>query len=861
MKLKLMTSVVAVFAIACGDDGQAPAHDAAPEPDTGTSPVAADDSFELDEDSAFTVAAAQGVLANDVSDAGALVAVLDTPPAHGTVVLQPDGGFSYTPAANYAGTDELTYHATVDGQSSAIARVALVIRPVADAPIANSDSFAVDEDTTLGVAVADSVLDNDTDVDGDTLVAQLVTDVSHGVLTLAADGSFSYQPDPNYFGTDSFVYAADDGALSSMETVSIEVRSVNDQPVTTAVASVATAEDTSIVIALTGTDVEDVASTLTAAITTSPQYGTLNAVTGASPPAVRYTPNPNYSGSDSFAFTVTDSAQLASVAQTIALTVSPVNDAPVAIGDLAWTYLGASVDIPVLGNDTDVDSPSLSVMSATLPAHGATTVIGTMVRYAPAAGYDGPDAFSYTIVDDAGATSTAQVTVTVGPGCCDTFAGCNGVCENDLGPLVTAGLPSSTVAVIDDAPRAAHAIIDTSPVTGSQLTVYYDTYQGSWSSEVAGVVDLPFEVFRTRVMRVFVDNGEPLLFLEASDIYSQGDRAVLLIARVGGVWQPPVSIINAFVNSSSYDMMLDASFARIAGERTIVFYAIVKSAFTYPRYTYVTRETGGVWSTPARITSIDQNGWAPFLYERNGRASIIHGSSTIAWTNQSASGTWSTTDLTTTLGLTTMTRRGDASVNAGSTIIAPDGNVAFVYTDGTTGYGERIRYAHHTGTAWELETVLDVGAASTNGTVSLGTPQLAYVDNATPIVVYDRFTQSPIQASVGLARRGVGWTTKDILGPNVTAVAMVPVGVGYVFLETSAVPTATGNSNWHYGYAYLCAGPQCPAGACTDGLHNGLETDVDCGGAVCGTCSAADTCLGNYDCASATCTTSSVCGP
>jgi len=110
-------------------------------------------------------------------------------PNHGTLSLNADGSFSYSPAANFNGTDSFTYKAS-DGQAqSGVATVTITVTPVNDAPVAaNDDSYTTPEDTLLMVT-APGLLANDSDVDGDTLSAVLVTGPTHGTLTLNGDGS------------------------------------------------------------------------------------------------------------------------------------------------------------------------------------------------------------------------------------------------------------------------------------------------------------------------------------------------------------------------------------------------------------------------------------------------------------------------------------------------------------------------------------------------------------------------------------------------------------------------------------------------------------------------------------------------
>jgi VCBS repeat-containing protein len=186
-------------------------------------PVAANDSYVTAEDSALT-AAAPGVLANDSdADHNALSARLVSGTTHGTVSLNADGSFTYTPAPNYNGVDGFTYKANDGSADSNVASVNITVTAVNDPPVANNDSYSTKTKTTRSVA-APGVLANDGDVDSASLTAKLVTGPSHGTLTLNSDGSFVYTPASSFKGVDTFTYAANDGqADSNVATVSITV--------------------------------------------------------------------------------------------------------------------------------------------------------------------------------------------------------------------------------------------------------------------------------------------------------------------------------------------------------------------------------------------------------------------------------------------------------------------------------------------------------------------------------------------------------------------------------------------------------------------------------------------------------------
>ncbi|NOG48611.1 MAG: tandem-95 repeat protein [Chloroflexi bacterium] len=189
-------------------------------------PVAVNDAYTTDEDTALNIAA-PGVLTNDTDvDGDAMTAVLVVGPTNGTLTLNGDGGFVYTPNANFNGTDTFTYKANDGTADSNIATVTITVNPINDAPVAVNDAYTTDEDTTLNVA-APGVLTNDTDIDGDTLTTVLVIGPTNGALTLNSDGSFIYTPNAGFNGSDSFTYRASDGTLlSNIATVtSTSVRS------------------------------------------------------------------------------------------------------------------------------------------------------------------------------------------------------------------------------------------------------------------------------------------------------------------------------------------------------------------------------------------------------------------------------------------------------------------------------------------------------------------------------------------------------------------------------------------------------------------------------------------------------------
>jgi hypothetical protein len=187
-----------------------------------TTPVANNDSYTATAGRTLTVAA-PGVLYNDAG-IGTLRALLATNVAHGALNLSSNGGFTYTAANNFSGTDTFVYRATDGVSTSATATVTLTVISN-QIPVANNDRYVGLMNTNL-VASPPGVLVNDTDADGDALTAVLVTGPTNGTLALSANGGFTYTPGTNFIGADSFTYRANDGlANSSVATVGISILS------------------------------------------------------------------------------------------------------------------------------------------------------------------------------------------------------------------------------------------------------------------------------------------------------------------------------------------------------------------------------------------------------------------------------------------------------------------------------------------------------------------------------------------------------------------------------------------------------------------------------------------------------------
>ena len=221
---------------------------------------------------------------------------------------------TYTPAPNYGGPDSFTYRVRDNENAlSAVAAVSITVTSVSDdPPVADAQNVVTPEDTLLAITLTGS----DPDA-GDVLTFTVLTQPDNGALTGVA-AALTYTPSADFNGEESFIFIVSDGveatADSAPATVTITVTPVNDAPTANGV-SVAAFKNRPKAITLTGNDADGDALTVT--IVQPPVNG---ALIGA-PPAVTYTPNPDFLGGDIFTFRVNDGTT-DSPAANIVITVS-----------------------------------------------------------------------------------------------------------------------------------------------------------------------------------------------------------------------------------------------------------------------------------------------------------------------------------------------------------------------------------------------------------------------------------------------------------------------------------------------------------------------------------------------------------
>lgn len=385
-------------------------------------PTAANDGYTFEQNVINQIPVSQGVRQNDTLSNLAFITnkilpdsttIINGFPTHAAFFeFHNDGSFIYQPQYGFSGIDTFTYRSKNDFYNSNTATVTITVLSSNTAPVADNDTFSINEDTPLTVSAEDGVLNGDTDADGNSLTAVIASGPGHALsFLLNADGSFTYTPETNFFGDDSFTYYAYDGlGTSNVATVTITIQSLDDDPIANDDTATVSEDSTSgIEIDVLGNDEHGDGDTLTIDSVTQGTHGLVVIVNNQ----ILYTPTtPNFHGDDSFSYTVIDTNGDTDTA-TVQMTITPVDDNPVANHDDRNVDEDSSVDIDVLANDLSIDGDALSIVGFTQGTNGAVSLVAGMLHYIPNANFSGTDSFSYTIEDTTGNQSTATVDVIV----------------------------------------------------------------------------------------------------------------------------------------------------------------------------------------------------------------------------------------------------------------------------------------------------------------------------------------------------------------------------------------------------------------------------------------------------------------
>ncbi len=338
--------------------------------------------------------------AEDV-DGDDLQFTLGVNPSHAAVSLSETGEITIQPDANFNGTDELEVSITDIHGASITAVIEMTITPVNDSPVLSENSFSTDEDILLSASLVAS------DIDGDTLSYTLDSTVTSGVLTLEETGDFSYQPNADFAGSDSFTISITDEEVTIQEVITIDVNSINDAPIIIT-ETIVTDEDTTYIGQIEASDVE--ADSLTFAIVTPTMSGTATITQNGE---LAYVPLDNFNGNDSVSISVTD-IHGASITAVIEMTITPVNDPPVLSENSFNTDEDILLNASLVASDIDGDTLSYTLHSTTTSGVLTLEETGTF-SYQPNADFDLEDSFEVRISDNQGGNSVAVIIIDITP--------------------------------------------------------------------------------------------------------------------------------------------------------------------------------------------------------------------------------------------------------------------------------------------------------------------------------------------------------------------------------------------------------------------------------------------------------------
>ncbi|MEO0546090.1 MAG: tandem-95 repeat protein [Pseudomonadota bacterium] len=344
---------------------------------------------------------------------GDVLSVVSAEASNGQVAILEDGRLSYLPNALFNGDDTITYQITDGKGGTDSGTVSVTVLPVNDDPTVGAFT---NRPTLEDVPIINiDVLSNALDVDSTTLS---VTQASalNGIVSINADGTLSYQPNADFNGSDAITFTVSDGdGGTGIGTIPVTVSAENDAPNPGTPPNSTVAEDVAlnnIDVLSSATDVDGDPITLVGGSVTA-----LNGFITENPDGTfNYTPAPDFNGTDTVTYELTDGNGLTSTGA-VSIVVTPVNDAPDAGSPVDLT---TSEDTPIASIDvlqfaTDIDLDVLVLNPASLSATSGTVTIngdGTL-RYVPNSNFVGTDTVNYSVDDQAGGLTSASFQVTV----------------------------------------------------------------------------------------------------------------------------------------------------------------------------------------------------------------------------------------------------------------------------------------------------------------------------------------------------------------------------------------------------------------------------------------------------------------
>ncbi|NVC63650.1 tandem-95 repeat protein [Vibrio sp. 05-20-BW147] len=350
------------------------------------------------------------------------LALVSLPQKGQVTVDQTAGTFVYTPNANENGSDSFTYTiADSEGSVSLAATVSVNIGSVNDAPVASADTLTFDEDVTSTL----DVLSNDSDIEDGAFTASSITlqDLGQGegvysfaTVSVNADGTLNIVPAANVNGQHRFTYTLTDSsqAVSESATITLNIMPVNDAPVAVD-NSAQLLEEGSFEVNVLGNDSDvdtgDSFDLTSVNVVDQPAHGSVSVTASG---AIIYRPEENYFGEDSFTYTVADVAGAVSNVATVTMTVTPVNDAPMAQAQSQTLDEDNSLVITLVGSDIDNDDDTLQYVITEPVSHGVLEPLNNNSwRYTPEANFNGSDFFLFKVNDGDLDSTEVRVDLTV----------------------------------------------------------------------------------------------------------------------------------------------------------------------------------------------------------------------------------------------------------------------------------------------------------------------------------------------------------------------------------------------------------------------------------------------------------------
>jgi len=566
-------------------------------------PIATIDSETTTEDTPIQIA----VQDNDSDPEGDAITTTEITslPTNGMVNIVNDS-ILYTPNPDFNGMDTLDYVICDNGVPSLCdtTQVIITISPVNDAPVAVNDTTTMAEDMPVDLNLVTNDTDFDNPIDPTSIALISLPPGDQGTVTNNGDGTITFTPTADFNGTvDAFDYQVCDMlGVCDTATIYINVMPVNDAPIAI-LDSETTSEDTPIQVAVQDNDSDpDGAMITTTEITSLPTNGMASIVNDS----ILYTPNSDFSGMDTLSYSICDNGvpSLCDTTQVI-ITITPVNDAPVAINDTTTTLEDVPVDLNLVTNDTDFDDAidPTSITLLTLPPAAQGTVLNNAdgtIRFTPMADFNGiVDSFDYKVCDVLGLCDTATIYIDVTP-----------VNDSPVAILDSETTPEDTpiqIAVQDNDSDPEGDVITTTEITSlptnGMASIVNDSILYTPNSGFSGMDTLSYSI---------CDNGVPSL-CDTTQIIIMitpvNDAPIAVNDTVTTTEDTPVDIA-LYPNDSDIDGNLNPTSASLLnlppgnqgtvannGDGTITFIPAVNFNGTVDSFDYAICDTEGLCDT------------------------------------------------------------------------------------------------------------------------------------------------------------------------------------------------------------------------------------------------------------------------